>query len=269
MNEAYFVIVEQCAPSPSSETFWTNSMLPRLSLMRCRALSHLAQEGPWLLAAEGDVLAVVNELREQLGDQAIMGRLSSNLPHTSLAAHLSRALVAQNAEGRSVLLRSYSPQVMPVLHARTDCSWRDYLFGPINSWWVNNGTDVQQYSGKGLSVIPDDFQPIILDDHLLAALGSDQQALALLEELERAAPQIFKSDCHGERLSQVDQALILGRNSGLSHSEDQLLFATLTLLEGQPPDRHEYWAQVLQMVSEQPITLGHALEQVLEETFHD
>jgi len=182
---------------------------------------------------------------------------------------LSRALVAQNTEGRSVLLRSYSPQVMPVLHARTDCAWRDYLFGPINSWWINNGTEVQHYSGEGFSAIPDDFQPVLLDDDLLAALGSDQQALALLEELERAAPHIFKSNCHGERLSQVDQALTLGRNSGLSHSEDQLLFATLTLLEGQPPDRHEYWSEVLQMVSEQPITLGHALEQVLEETFHD
>lgn len=269
MAEAYFVIVEQCAPSPSSEAFWASNVLPRLSLMLCRALSHLAKEGPWLVAVEGDVLSVVNELGEQLGEQAVMGWLSSYLSHVSLAEHLSRALVAQNAEGRSVLLRSYTPQVMPVLHARIDCPWRDYLFAPINNWWINNGAEVQQYSGAGLAAVPDEFQPITLDDDLLAMLGSDQQALALLEELEKAAPQIFKSDCHGQRLSQVDQALALGRNSGLSHAEDQLLFATLTLLEGQPPDQQEYWPQVLQMVSEQPITLGHALEQVLEQTFHD
>lgn len=269
MAEAYFVIVEQCAPSPSSDAFWASNALPRLSLMRCRALSHLAKEGPWLVAVEGDVLPVVSELRERLGEQTVMGWLSSHLSHDSLAEHLSRALVAQNAQGRTVLLRSYSPQVMPVLHARTDCPWRDYLFGPINDWWINNGTDVQQYPGEGLAAVPDDFQPITLDDDLLATLGSDQQALALLEELEKAAPQVFKSACHGERLSQVDQALSLGRNSGLDHPEDQLLFATLTLLAGQPPDRHEYWPEVLQMVREQSMTLGHALEQVLEQPVHD
>ena len=269
MAEMYFVIVEQCPPSPASGAFWASNSLPKLPLMRCRALAHLAQEGPWLVAVEDDVLSIVNHLRVQLGERAVMGWLSSHLSHDSLAEHLSRALVARNGAGRTVLLRSYSPKVMPVLHAHNACPWRDYLFGPINHWWISKGTEILKYLGGGLLSIPEDFQPITLDDKLLAALGSDQQALTLLEELERAAPEVFASSCPGDRLDQVNQALALGRNSGLNHAEDQLLFATLALLEGQPPDRHEYWPQILELIGDQPITLGHALEQVLEKRLHD
>lgn len=269
MAESGFVIIEQLAPFHASEAYWTGNVLPRLSLMQCPTLAHLAQEGPWLIATERDLQETVAELEEQLGPQAVMGWLSSNLSHAILAKHLGRALVAQTTEGRRVLLRSYAPQVIPVLHARTDCQWRDYLFGPINNWWVRRGSEVKEYPGRGLSAVPEHFKPIVLDDDLLARLGSDQQALALLEELEKVAPQIFEMSCHGERLKQVERALSLGRHSGLSHAEDQLLFATLTLLEGRTPDHYDYWFEVLRMVEEESITLGHALEQVMEERSDD
>jgi len=73
-----------------------------------------------------------------------------------------------------------------------------------------------------------------LDEALLKSLSINQQAFALLEELERSAAYIFKSSCHGDRLTQVEQALDASRESGLDHADDQLLFATLYLLDGKP-----------------------------------
>jgi hypothetical protein len=46
-----------------------------------------------------------------------------------------------------------------------------------------------------------DYQSIILDE-------------ALLEELERSAPNVFKSGCHGDRLMQVEPALEASSESG-------------------------------------------------------
>lgn len=232
--------------------------------MRQKALAHLANEGPWLVTIEGDVSSTITALQTELGQPAVQGWLSSYLPDTELAQHLSNALLAQTPDGRTVLLRSYSPRVMPALHARTDYAWHSYLFGPINSWWITDGMDVQQYTGGNLTTLPD-YQTITLDAVLLETLGGDQQALALLEELEKAAAHIFTSDCHGERLSQVEQALAKGRASGLKHSDDQRLFATLALLEGRALDQSDNWQDILTLVNEQPIDLGQALERLMDE----
>lgn len=106
-----------------------------------------------------------------------------------------------------------------------------------------------------------------MDEALLEALAINQQALALLEELERSAPNVFESSCYGDRLIQVEQALDASRESGLKHSDDQLLFATLYLLDGQPPNHFDNWPAILKMTNEQNIDLGQALEMTMDETF--
>src|SRR5690606_31204533 len=74
-----------------------------------------------------------------------------------------------------------------------------------------------------------------------------------------SAPQVFDSDCHGDRLRQVEQALAAARKTELTHPDDHSLFAILYLLEGHPPDHAPDWPIVMQMVSDQNIDFEHAL----------
>jgi|TARA_R110000822_G_scaffold150633_1_gene289757 hypothetical protein len=264
MIEYHFAIVEQFNPSLDQQQYWSESSLPRLPLIHQQDLLHLAKEGPWLVSLEGNVLSQIEAIKSKLGLQSVQSWLSSYLPAPELSRHLGDALVAQAPNGRSVLLRSYCSKALPVLHARSDCDWHASLFGPINTWFIGDGTQILRYSGGGLTALPD-YQPIILDEALLKSLSINQQALALLEELERSAAYIFKSSCHGDRLTQVEQALDASRESGLDHADDQLLFATLYLLDGKPLNHSDNWSTILKMANEQDIDLGQALEMTMDE----
>lgn len=258
MAEFHFAIIEQPAAYPTEQRVWMQTEFPSLPLMQQENLQHLSHTGPWLVALDETAFSRMNTSESAFEQVTVKGWLSSYLPIEPLSQHLSDALVAQGPDGQHLLLRSYAPSVLPVLHARRDCQWHAALFGPINNWWLLNGAEVQQYEGGGLTALPT-YQPITLDPELLVALAMDRQALALLEELQRSAPQVFDSDCHGDRLRQVEQALATARKTELTHPDDHSLFATLYLLEGHPPDRAADWPMVMQMVLDQNVDLEYAL----------
>lgn len=259
MTEYHYAIVERPVPPHSAHDGWDNNPWPRLPLMQHKAFEHLQQEGPWLVTLGGDPQAKLVSLEATLGEGSIIGLLTSYVQAKELCEHLSLALVAQMQDGQTVLLRSYTPQVMLQLHASSDSPWRSSLFGPINKWTVKLGDQPHHVRGGGLTTVPD-YQPIVLDADLLNSLAVDSQALALLDEMERSAPDIFSSTCHGDRLEKVSSALDVARRSGLQHPEDQLLFATLTLLEGTPPDQTASWKEVLEGITVNGLTLSESFE---------
>lgn len=260
--EHHYAIIEQSTISQHQRTWWEHSRLPRQPLMHQPAFAALQEEGPWLVALDDDVASAIAQLQADLGRQAIQGWLSSHLPLEELSRHLGDTLVAQTAEGQALLLRSYSAKALPALHAREDCAWHASLFGPINNWWLpGSDNDVQRYPGGNLATLPE-HTPITLDAPLMAALALDQQALALLDELQRSAPQVFSSTCHGERLAQVESLLEQAKAAGLRHKDDHSVYAALTLLEGISPDTQDSWHEVLWMINEEQHTLGQALELV-------
>jgi len=259
MPEYHYAIVEHKGLAQAAMDYWASSTITRLPIMQNKAFQHLQHEGPWLVSFEKDAATQLAELRVALGESAILGSLSSNLREEELCQHLGNALLAQVPNEQTVLLRSYTPTVMPVLHERSDCDWHAWLFGPINDWWVEGEGQVKHFRGGSLEAIPE-YRPITLDTALLQRLAEDPQALALLAELETCAPHVFVSDCHGDRLDQVNQALDRARRSGLAHPDDQLLFATLALMERTPVDETAQWPQVLEGVIENGLTLSEALE---------
>lgn len=259
MTENQYAIVEHLERTQQATEFWANSTLFRLPIMQHDAFLHLQQEGPWLVSFDKDATPQVEGLQSALGKSAVLGCLSSYLRLDELCQHLGYALLAQVPDEQTVLLRSYAPSVMPVLHERNDLDWHACLFGPINEWWIESEGEVKHYQGGRLKALPD-YQPITLDAALLQRLAVDSQALALLEELERCASHVFASDCHGVRLDQVSQALDRARQSGLKHPDDQLLFATLTLMERTPLDETAQWPHALKDVIENGLALSEAME---------
>lgn len=259
MTETHYAIVEHPSLTQGAMDYWASSTLSRLPIMQHEAFLHLQQEGPWLVSFEKDAKAQLADLQVALGKSAVLGWLSSYLQAGELCQHLGHALIAQAQNEQAVLLRSYTPKVMPVLHERNDCEWHAWLFGPINDWWIESEGELKNYQGGRLKALPD-YQPITLDAALLQRLAIDPQALALLEELEKCAPHVFVSDCHGARLDQVHQALDRARQSGLKHPDDHLLFATLTLMERTPLDETAQWQQILKGVIENGLALSEALE---------
>lgn len=258
MTEFHFAIIEQPPANASEQNVSIQTEFSCLPLMQQKDLQHLSHAGPWLVALDDAAFSRLNTPESDFPQEAIKGWLTSYLPIEPLSQHLSDALVAQGPDGQHLLLRSYAPSVLPALHARKDCSWHAAFFGPINSWWLLNGAEIQQYKGGGMTTLPT-YQPITLDTELLLALALDRQALALLDELQRSAPQVFDSDCHGNRLRQVEQALAAARQTELTHPDDHSLFATLYLLEGHPPDHAPDWPIVMQMMSDQNVDFEYAI----------
>ncbi|MFJ7313493.1 DUF4123 domain-containing protein [Pseudomonas sp. NPDC098747] len=262
--EYHYAIVEQPTIGPQERSYWARYALPRLALMSQEEFAHLREEGPWLVALGEQPDIEFTRLQQDLGKTAIHGHLTSYLPLAELAQHLSDALLAQDNNGKTVLLRSYVPHVLSVLHAHSEHPWQSWLFGPINRWTVyDSAHGPVSFSGGGLKSLPD-YTPIELDSALIQELGADPQASALLKTLLEQAPEVFTSADHDERLKQVEGALDGARKSGLKHPDDISLFATIHLLEGKPPNEDPIWPEAMRLVEEQHYELGRALETVLE-----
>lgn len=243
-------------------TDWDDQALPRRPLMHQAAFAHLCAEGPWLIALGADADSALKNLRAERPSLTIPGLISSPAGLDTLAQHLGDALVAQEPSGDTLLLRSYAPHVLPVLDEQAQAPWHAWLFSPIQEWIALDSTGCERrFTGAGLAK-PLPYVPITLDEPLLAQLASDQHALALLTELQRSAPEVFSSACHGDRLAQVQAALDEARRSGLTHPDDHGLFAVLTLMEGRAPNQSPDWPDVLHLVLEQDYALGHALEEI-------
>lgn len=267
MTPCHYAIVEHPSITEGGQRDWQGQSLPRMSLMSQPEFAHLRDEGPWLVALGERPESALETLRDDLGRHSIQGWISSSLSMADLARHLSDALIAQAQDGATFLLRSYAPHVLAVLHQRRDCAWHSWLFGPITEWSVaDRDGRLHALAGGGLGT-PPEYIPITLDAPLAEALAVDPQALALLAEIERTAPQVFTTTCHGERLAQVAQALDEARASGLEHPEDHNLFAALYLLDEQAPNKSPYWPAAIRLVREQNCTLGHALE-IAQENDH-
>lgn len=264
MTPSHYAIVEQPSITEEERRYWQGHHLPRMPLMSQPEFAHLRDEGPWLVALGEQPESALATLRHDLGRHSVQGWISSPLSQAGLARHLSDALLAQDQDGMTFLLRSYAPNVLAVLHQRRDCAWHGWLFGPITEWLVEDRDGrSHSHAGGGLGSSPE-YVPITLDAPLTEALAVDQQALALLTELQRAAPEVFTTTCHGERLAQVAQALAEARASGLDHPDDHNLFAALYLFDGQAPSKAPHWPAAMQLVREENYELARALETVQE-----
>lgn len=210
-------------------------------------VSHLNAEGPALIELSAQPLAAYTQLSERLPREAQHGWLSCRLGILELQKHLADALACRNIDGETLLIRSYAHNVLPILHRRQEQPWHTWLFGPVVNWWLPTSQGWQRVEGLGRNDLPP-YHPIELDQPLVDALGVDPHAQALVAELQANAPEVFTSECHGERLNQASQALAQARKAGLSRSSDQYFYALYSLLGGKAIDHNPDWPAMLQRV---------------------
>ncbi|MCY1358833.1 hypothetical protein D9M69_453770 [compost metagenome] len=237
---------------------------PKQPLMQQREFAPLQAIGPWLLDVSDLEFAEFLTLEPFRDTPALMGWIRTDCPLNKLSEHLGDALLAKDDTDTVYLLRSYLPTTLPLLHARTDAAWRDWLFGPLHDWWLPQPDQGWQcLTGLGLDA-PADYQPIHLDSELWQALELDPLVYSLTGELERHAPEVFTSPCHGDRLDQVKRAIEAGRDEGLLQRQDLSLFATLQLFDRQFPADWPKWPQTMALVREQGIPLAQAIRMLPE-----
>jgi hypothetical protein len=230
---------------------------PVWHLLEQPEVKHLRAEGPVLIELSDQPFGRQAQLHEQLSRSALHGWLCSALRISDLRKHLGDALACRDVNGDTLLIRSYAHNVLPALYARHDLPWHTWLFGPIGQWWLPTRQGWRRLDGLALDSVPL-YQPIALDQRLADELGIDQHAQALVAELQRQAPEVFTSECHGERLNQVGQALSQARQAGLSQTQDQYFFALYSLLSGKPMHQNKDWPAILHRVEK----LGQELAQV-------
>lgn len=221
-------------------------------------MEHLRYEGPALVELSGQPFSALQEQYERLAPSARHGWMSSRLGMRQLQQHLGDALACRDIDGDTLLIRSYAHNVLPALHARREQPWHAWLFGPIEQWWLPSAQGWQRFEGLAQDSVPA-YQPIELDQALVETLGVDLHAQAMVEELQQHAPQVFLSECHGERLDQVSQALVHAREAGLSQQSDQSFYALYSLMSGQPLSQHPDWPLMVQRVEHEGLALANVL----------
>lgn len=188
----------------------------------------------------------------------MIGWLSSQLAAQQLANHLGDALACLDAKETSLLIRSYAPPALPLLHQRSDQPWHPWLFGPIEAWWARTEQGWRRFAGLSHREIAE-YHPIRLDEALMCSLQHDAQAERLLQQAQSVAPETFARDCHGERLRQVQRLLDVAKDQKLGQPADQAFFALCCLMTGTSLHQHPDWPDILRRVNQEPATLERVL----------
>jgi hypothetical protein len=225
-------------------------------LLQQAEVAHLSTEGPALVELSAQPFTTHIQQHEQLTRSAQHGWLSSRLSILELQKHLGDALACRNVDGEALLIRSYAHNLLPKLHARQEQPWHTWLFGPIVHWWLPTTEGWQRLQGMAQSGVPP-YHPIELDQRLVDELGTDPHAQALVAELQSHAPEVFASECHGERLNQAGHALSQARAAGLTRDQDQYFHALYSLLSGKSISQNPNWPTMLHRVEHEGQALAH------------
>ncbi len=214
--------------------------------------SNLRDIGPWLFSPgqSADLQSQYDfhcTLTETAGD-ALCGWLVSAQEPSKLANHLGQGTTARGPDGGIYLLRFYTEQAFPVLHARYDLPGIAHLLAPVLSWWMMEphpehrawrhyaGYDQPQYCGVPL---------IQLDQACWDALAGDPLSYHLADQLKETLAASLSDNCHGTRLGRVRKLLAEAQETGLSRPGDQSDYVTLLALHGQELQTTPAWQESL------------------------
>ncbi|MCQ4289288.1 hypothetical protein NA647_17855 [Pseudomonas stutzeri] len=220
-------------------------------------VAHLCDIGPLLLDMSGRPFEDLVSLHDLL-DVSLLGWLGSPVPAQHLANHLGDALACQDANGASLLIRSYISPALPLLHQRSDLPLHGWLFGPVDTWWARTDPSWQRFAGLSQREIAE-YHPIRLDEALMRDLQHDARAEQLLQQVGHVAPESFSSDCHGERLKQVQRLLVVAGEQKLAQADDQAFFVLYSLMSKTSLHDRPDWPDILRRVHHEHATLERLL----------
>ena len=262
LGQTLIAVLELGNMSVGNRQAFVASTANKMPLMRQAEFYALQGHGPWLVDMSHQTYLKLVELQTAYEPSALQGWIRSHLPFVAVAEHLSDALLAEDNRGTTYLLRSYAAEVLPILHKRTDTRWHPWLFGPVIDWWITNKQQTRRQLPGLAHKNALEYQPIQLDEALKEALGVDVLALDLTAELELEVPEAFKTDCHKERLTQVQDALAAARREGLQKQEDCIVYASIQLIDKQAPAHLAHWQQILDLVQNHDMPLAQAIRKL-------
>jgi hypothetical protein len=257
------LILEQGLLSHEQKLASEGNSQPAYPLMYQAEVNHLRDIGPLLLDMSGQPFTQLMAIQDALGSENLCGWLSSSMSAQALAHHLGDALACLDINDSILMIRSYSPEVLPLLHAQTEEPWHQWLFGPVHNWWVINQQGWQHLAGIGVSDEVNEYHPIKLNQAMVNALQHDSLAVQLVEQVAQLAPEVFPSDCYGERLQHVTDLLKAARECELN-TEDQSTFVLHSLLERRPLHQQRDWHRQINQVRTQGVSLENVLAEASE-----
>lgn len=262
--QSLFAIVEIGLLAEPARLQFLNADPSRRPLMVQPEFAELRNYGPWLVDVSHMEFEAFLAHEYFTGCTAMASWIRTECSADKLAAHLSDALLAKNEAGEVLMIRSCAPEVLPMLYARDDLSWHAWLFSPLQEWWVPAEED-QWECLKGLNLEqPGKYDPIFLDGKLWTDMEIDPLPYSLTTELEKEAPEVFSSICHGARLKQVKEALDAGREEGLTDPEDVSLFASLQLMDREFPRNWPMWEKAKARAVGENLPLGVVMRELSE-----
>ncbi|HCN46720.1 MAG TPA: DUF4123 domain-containing protein [Pseudomonas sp.] len=235
-------------------------------LLHQPCFANLRDIGPWLFCS-GDYLSLDGQydfhctLSEIAGDVPSAWLISAMEP-SRLANHLGQGTIVRGPQGDTCLLRFYSEQAFPVLHARHDLIGISELLSPIKSWWsMVPHADKLVWCHYACHNQPNRFgvPPIRLDQACWDALNGDPLTYRLAEQLQASLMTLSSDSKHGTRLAHVRKLLGEARTHGLSRPEDLGEYVILLTRHGQDLRDAPLWQAVLADVRDN----GHPLAQTL------
>lgn len=266
-------IVEMArVPLPARQRLIERFAQTAYPILHQHCFANLRDIGPWLFSS-GEHLSLDSQydfhctLVEIAGDVPCAWLVSALEP-SRLANHLGQAATVRGPDGASYLLRFYSEQVFPVLHARHDLPGISELLAPIRSWWALEPHDERNawrhYEGYGR---PDHcgVPPIRLDQACWDALTENPLCFQLSDLLRQALAPGTTEDGHGIRLARVRRLLVEARECGLHRPADQKDYVIFLTRHGPDLRTNAAWQAALTDARDDAHPLAQALKRRLSQ----
>jgi len=189
-------IIEQATLTPEQRNALVEHESVHWPLMQQAEVAHLRNDGPLLLDMTGQPFESLVALHNRL-DTSLIGWLNSQLPARQLASHLGDALACLDGNDALLLIRSYAPPALPLLHQQSDQPWHHWLFGPVEAWWSRTEQGWQRFTGLARCENPEYHPPGRSADaqlaarrpgRAIAAAGRKDCARIIRQRLPRGAP---------------------------------------------------------------------------------
>lgn len=232
--------------------------------------ANLRDIGPWLFSS-GQRLSVDSQydlhctLVEIAGDVPCAWLLSALEPPL-LARHLGQAAAARAPDGDTYLLRFYSEQAFPVLHARHDLPGIAELLAPIHSWWAlephERRNSWRHYSG-GHRPEQHGVLTLRLDQACWDALSGESLCFQLAELLREDVAPGNPVRGQGVRLARVRRLLAEAHENGVHRQADQKDYVIFMTRHGPDLRASPAWQAALTDVRDAAQPLALALKQRL------
>jgi hypothetical protein len=194
--------------------------------------AEIAPYGPVLHFHQDGPQALLDEMGGYDSD-TVSAWIVSVLPPEELAKHLGHFLFAwpQKNHNLEYIVRYYEPATLPTLHKLAAKHWVRGLFEPVFNWWYPVVTATGAYwtyiEGEGKApnpILVDATRHLPLTEEIWEALESDVLPYKITNVLQEQMPGLFKADCYGVRVAQVEEQIVAGREKGLRDDNDLLMY---------------------------------------------